>query len=291
MKLLTALAAITLTATPTAETEPPAALDVLENITIAEDHPMDGYDRETQFAPSGWTDTTGNGCTTREDILARDLDQNTIVTDDCTVEYGQITDAYSGTTIEHNNGSSQVDIEHVVAVGQAWRNGAHAWDNDTRQQFYQDQENLIAVSASENQAKGSKDASEYLPEDQSSYCQFAASTVYIKDKYDLNMNPAEHQTLEGILTTPECKDAQAAPAQSIYTTDWRTPSTAAPAEDNQNTLTSLPNLPPLALAGLIAVLALILTVLVTSRKARKGATRILKRQAKRSIRKGLRSLR
>src|SRR5690625_2259699 len=186
MKIPTALAALALAVTPAAveaNQEAPLAIEVLAELTVTEDHPMDEYNRD-DFAPNGWIDTTGNGCTTREDILARDLDDETLKSTGCTVEYGQTIGAYSGEPIEHVQGASEVDIEHVVAVGQAWRNGAHTWDETTRQTFYQDQENLIAVSASENQAKGSKDASEYRSEERrvGKECRRQRSATYTKER-------------------------------------------------------------------------------------------------------------
>lgn len=215
MKPATVLAAFTLAISPLAtdaeDSQP--AVDVLDEITITEDHSMDGYDRDN-FAPSGWVDANNSGCTTREDILARDLDNTQI--EDCTVEYGEITGAYSGEPIEHVQGESQVDIEHVVAVGQAWRNGAHSWDEETMQEFYQDEDNLIAVGSSENQAKGDDDVTDYMPPNESIHCEFAASKVYVKEKYDLAMNPAEHEHITEILEDPECENTPAASAEALY---------------------------------------------------------------------------
>lgn len=288
MKIPAALATLGLVITPAAAdtAEERLALDVLAEITIAEDHPMDGYDRDT-FAPSGWEDANDTGCTTREDILARDLEDTQI--DGCTVEYGQTIGAYSGEPIEHVQGSSEVDIEHVVAAGQAWRNGAHAWDEETLQAFYQDEENLIAVSSTENQAKGDRDVTEYMPPNQGAYCTFTAATVYIKDKYDLAMNPEEHAFITDVLEDPECDGTPAAPAQAIYTDDWDTTPTA----DQNTTDTSLASIindtNPLLLAGIIALAILALAILAFSPRARRMLTRSVKRNARRNARRGVRS--
>lgn len=268
MKIAAALTALGLAITPAAAdtTDEPLALDVLAQIDIIEDHPMDGYDRDA-FAPSDWIDANGSGCTTREDILARDLEDTQL--DGCTVEYGHTIGAYSGEPIEHIHGESQVDIEHVVAVGQAWRNGAHAWDEETMQAFYQDEENLIAVSSTENQTKGDRDVTEYRPPNQGAHCTFTAAKVYIKDKYDLAMNPEEHAFITDVLEDPECEGTPAAPAQAIYTDDWDTN--------------------PLLLAGIIAAALLALAVLAFSPRARRMLTRSVKRNARRNARRGVRS--
>lgn len=291
MKIPAALATLGLVITPAAAdtAEERLALDVLAEITIAEDHPMDGYDRDT-FAPSGWEDANGTGCTTREDILARDLEDTQI--DGCTVEYGQTIGAYSGEPIEHVQGSSEVDIEHVVAAGQAWRNGAHAWDEETLQAFYQDEENLIAVSSTENQAKGDRDVTEYMPPNQGAYCTFTAAKVYIKDKYDLAMNPEEHAFITDVLEDPECDGTPAAPAQAIYTDDWDTTPTAG---QNNTTETENPlagiftDTNPLIPIGLILAGILALAALALFPGARRMLTRSIKRNARRTARNAFRS--
>ena len=142
------------------------AVEVLDALEVVEDVDMDDYDRPARFGGE-WTDVDGTGCTTREDILIRDLDPETISVDgDCRVEYGEATDPYTAENMEHVLGQSEVDIEHVVAAGQAWRNGADEWDDETREAFYQDKDNLVAVSSSANQSKSDSDVAEWLPENQ-----------------------------------------------------------------------------------------------------------------------------
>lgn len=286
MKIVAALTALSIVASPTAADEHDSAFEVLQEITVVEDHPMNEYDRES-FAPNGWIDANSSGCTTREDILARDLNETSIALDSCTVEYGQTVGAYSGEQIEHVQGSSEVDIEHVVAIGQAWRNGAHAWDETTRQEFYQDQENLIAVGSSQNQSKSDQDASEYLPPNQGVHCEFAATTVYIKDKYDLAMNATEHNVIAGILSDAACEGTPAAPAQAMYTSDWQAhPDTAGP--DN-NVSSFLSDIPTLAVAGLAAVVVVSLAILILVPTARKTFFRFAKRKIRSNARRGMRS--
>lgn len=265
-----------------------SALDVLDEITVAEDHHMDDYDRDV-FAPDGWIDANGTGCTTREDILARDLDDDTLSLDGCTVEYGTTTGAYSAEEIEHAQGSSDIHVEHVVAAGQAYRNGAHEWDEATKQEFYQDPENLIAASASENQSKGARDATEYMPPNQGAYCEFAAATVYIKDKYDLAMNPDEHTVISDVLQDPECENTPAAPAQALYTSDWDAEPTATDTTTDTTISDLLENTNPWILVGIAALALIAIATLIISPRARRGLGRAAKRSARRAARRGTRA--
>lgn len=268
------------------------AVEVLDTIEIREDHTGGDYDRDS-YAPSGWVDANGSGCTTREDILARDLDPGTLSIDGCTVEYGTTTGAYSGEEIEHVQGASEVDIEHLVAASQAHRNGAHAWDAETREEFYQDPDNLLAVSSSENQSKSDRDASEYLPPNQGAYCAYAGGIIFVKAKYDLAMNPAEHGVISDILSDPECEGTPAAPAQALYIEDWTEAPDAAngsanPLEDLTDEITGN----PLLIAGIAVALAVVIALLVLFPKLRRtvtrSATRSIKRSARSNTRKAMR---
>lgn len=195
------------------------ALDVLETIEVAEDDYCTDYDRSA-YAPNGWVDHNGSGHHTRDDILIRDLDEVTFRDSDGAVDYGISTDPYGGETIEHIIGDSEVDIEHVVAVGQAHRNGACAWDDETKQDFYQDQDNLVAVSSWENQSKSDNDAADWLPPNQGAYCDFAASITFVKDKWDLTMNEAEYAEIQRILSTDDCEGQQAVPAVALTDAEY-----------------------------------------------------------------------
>lgn len=285
--LLAPVTAVSPAAAGTATEEIPA-LELLERIEVQEDHSAEDYDRD-DYAPSGWVDANGSGCTTREDILARDLDPETISLDGCTVEYGSTTGAFSGEEIEHVQGASDVDVDHLIALSQAHRNGAHAWDNETRQEFYQDPDNLVAVSSSENQSKSDRDASEYLPPNQGAYCAYAGTTIFVKEKWSLTMNPAEHAVITDILTDPECEGTPAAPAQALYTEDW----TAAPEATNasENPLDDILDEitgNPLIITGIVAALAVVIALLVIFPKLRRSITRSARRSVKRTVRRNTR---
>lgn len=195
------------------------ALDVLGAIEVAEDDYCTEYDRDA-YAPNGWVDHNGSGHHTRDDILIRDLDDVSFRDSDGAVDYGIGTDPYGGETIEHIIGDSEVDIEHVVAVSQAHRNGACEWDDETKQDFYQDHDNLVAVSSWENQSKSDQDAADWLPPNQGAYCDFAGVKTFVKDKYGLTMNEAEYTEIERILNTDDCEGQEAVPAVALTDADY-----------------------------------------------------------------------
>ena len=151
-------------AEPTAQ--PGSALAIAEGLTVKGRAPKTGYDRD--LFGGGWVDTDRNGCDTRNDILARDLTNVTYRpgTRDCVVETGTLADPYSGTLIafvKGNTTSNDVQIDHVVALSDAWQKGAQQWNGNTRIAFANDPLNLLAVDGPLNLQKGDGDTATWLP--------------------------------------------------------------------------------------------------------------------------------
>ncbi|MGC3907229.1 HNH endonuclease family protein [Corynebacterium propinquum] len=166
--------------------------------------PSSDYDRDLFGQP--WSDDVNvagghNGCDTRNDILQRDLDEISIRngTRGCLVESGRLVSPYSGETINFHRGDNQVDIEHVVALGDAWVKGAFQWDETKRRDFANDPINLLAVDASNNRAKGAADAATWLPPHKPFRCDYGRIQVHVKYVYDLWVTEAEHQALRNLL--------------------------------------------------------------------------------------------
>ncbi len=161
----------------------------------------DDYDREA-FGPS-WADVDHNGCDTRNDILARDLTdvRYSAGTHDCVVIAGLLQDPYTGQTLTFQRGkhSAEVQIDHVVALANAWRSGAAAWDAAERRLFANDPENLLAVDGSANQQKSAADAASWLPENTGYRCIYAIRQVTVKDKYRLTVTSPELAALSQAL--------------------------------------------------------------------------------------------
>jgi hypothetical protein len=174
--------------------------------------PMTGYAR-SQFGPA-WSDDNDepfghNGCDTRNDILRRDLHATVIKdnTNGCVALSGRLDDPYSAIAIAFVRGastSSQVQIDHVVALGDAWQTGAQQWTGRQRQNLANDPMNLLAVDGSANEQKGDSDAASWLPANKSFRCSYVARQVAVKVRYDLWVTQAEGAAIVRVLAT--CRD-------------------------------------------------------------------------------------
>ncbi|WP_138731929.1 GmrSD restriction endonuclease domain-containing protein [Modestobacter excelsi] len=176
------------------------AADVLATLAVKGRAPKTGYDRD-QFGPQ-WADVDRNGCDTRDDVLARDLTDETFkpVTRDCVVLSGTLADPYTGQTIAFAKGDgSSVDIDHVVALSDAWQTGAHRWDEARRTALANDPLNLLAVDYSANRQKGDGDAATWLPPERGYRCAYVARQVAVKAAYGLWVTQAEHDAMAGVL--------------------------------------------------------------------------------------------
>ena len=180
-----------------------SALATLDSLTVQDAATRDGYDRESDFG-SAWKDVDQNGCDTRNDMLQRDLENFEFSPGEtCEVASGTLDDPYTGQTIAFKRGknSGDVQIDHVVALMNAWTTGAADWDKDKRVQIANDPLNLIASDGPANMGKGAKDASEWLPENQAYRCEYVARQIAVKAKYELWVTPAEHDAMEDVLTS------------------------------------------------------------------------------------------
>jgi hypothetical protein len=178
------------------------ALVQLESIPVKGRAPKTGYARD-EFGPA-WADTDRNGCDTRNDILARDLANETFkpATNNCVVITGELADKYTGTTINFTRGqdaSSDVQIDHIVALSDAWQKGAQQLSADQRRELANDPLNLMAADGPTNSAKGDKDAATWLPPNKAFRCEYVARQTAVKAKYSLWVTRSEHDSIAGIL--------------------------------------------------------------------------------------------
>lgn len=177
-----------------------SALKALNRLTVKGRAPKTGYDRDA-FGPS-WKDIDRNGCDTRNDILNRDLKSKKFDRDNCTVLSGVLNpDPYTATRIDFQRGASQVDIDHVVALGNAWVTGAFRWSDEKREAIANDPLNLLAVQASANRQKGDGDAATWLPSNKAFRCDYVARQIAVKKKYDLWVTKPEKKAMRRVLTT------------------------------------------------------------------------------------------
>jgi len=174
------------------------AIDVLNTIAIKGRAPKTDYTRE-QFG-ANWA--INNGCDTRNIILNRDL-TNVVVDTECNVTSGTLNDPYTGTVIQFTRGSdtsNAVQIDHVVALSDAWQKGAQQLSLDTRQTLANDPLELLAVSGPTNLQKGDGDAATWLPSNKTFRCQYVARQIAVKQKYSLWMTQAEHDAIDLVLS-------------------------------------------------------------------------------------------
>ena len=170
-----------------------AARSALGDLAVRDASAGDDYDRAA-FG-TAWADEDHNGCDTRDDILRRDL--TNVVADGCTVLSGALADPYTRTDIPFARGPSSADvqIDHVVALADAWSTGARDWSAARRRSFANDPANLLAVDGGANQDKGSSDASAWLPPSVGYRCVYAVRQVRVKAAYGLWVTPDEHAAL------------------------------------------------------------------------------------------------
>lgn len=191
-----------------------AGLDATNTIATAKARPG-GYDRERYFG--GWASNGCGSATTRDTILARDL-KGAVKNPRCQVTSGTLSDPYTGRTIRFRRGrntSSAVQIDHVVALLDAWESGARDWDQAKRVQYANSPDVLLASDGPANMAKGSgldvNGTSLYrsqhsgapdiwMPDNKAYRCDYMAKRATIKSKWGLTMTPREKQQTVSVLS-------------------------------------------------------------------------------------------
>lgn len=174
------------------------ALTTLNSLSVKGRAAKTGYTR-AQFPT--WSDLDRNGCDTRNEILNRDLTMVSFKagTRGCKVISGSLIDPYSGKVIAFSSTKSTIDIDHVVALSNAWQTGAAYFDKTKRQQIANDPLNLLAVDYSLNRQKGDGDAATWLPPHKSFRCDYVARQIAVKAKYGLWVTSPEKDAIVKIL--------------------------------------------------------------------------------------------
>lgn len=181
----------------------------LDTLAVKGRAPKSGYARD-QFGDA-WSDDVSvpyghNGCNTRNDVLREQLTGVELKpgTNGCVVLSGILNDPYTGTTVEFLRGpgsSEQVQIDHLVALSDAWQTGAQQLDEATRQNFANDPMNLQATLGSINHEKGDSDAASWLPPNKAYRCTYVSRIVDVKAAYGLWVTQAEHDAIAGVLAS------------------------------------------------------------------------------------------
>ncbi|MBQ3410157.1 HNH endonuclease [Candidatus Saccharibacteria bacterium] len=178
----------------------PLATDILAKLEIKGRAPKTGYQR-TEFY-NGWP--TIDGCSLRQRIIKRDFGDSAVLdpTSSCNVIAGEYDEPYTGqhqVFTQREDISKNVQIDHVVALSDAWQKGAQYKTQDERYQIATDPLNLIAVDGSANQQKSDGDAATWLPSNKKFRCAYVARQVSVKYKYALWVTQAEHDAIAKIL--------------------------------------------------------------------------------------------
>ncbi|WP_130405471.1 HNH endonuclease family protein [Micromonospora violae] len=168
------------------------AVEQLSQLTVATAGSMKGYSRD-RFPH--WRNT-GKNCDIRDTILQRDGED--VKLSGCNVVGGRWESVYDGRSFSD---PSDVDIDHMVPLANAWRSGADEWDNTKRGDFANDttRPQLFAVSASSNRAKGDQDPSQWKPANRSYWCKYAQDWVAVKHYWRLTVTSAEKAALTDML--------------------------------------------------------------------------------------------
>lgn len=171
--------------------------------------PYDRYEwRHWDNVTSCWT--------VREEVLYRDakkdealtlLDRDGVRTNDkanaCEITGGTWVDPYTGETFTN---PSDLDIDHMIALGYTARAGGQEWSSDKKMDYANDltyEYHLIAVSASANRSKSDKGPSEWVPKREEFHCQYAIAWTVIANKWELSLNAPDKAEIQTLLK--KCK--------------------------------------------------------------------------------------
>jgi hypothetical protein len=206
-KSIWAIALVAILNISSANAAPSTIEATLDSLAVKGRAPKTGYTR-AQFGQT-WADVNRNGCDTRNDILQRDLTDILFRTGtrNCVVESGTLIDPYSGATINFvkgNKTSMEVQIDHVVALSNAWQTGAFKLTLAKRTEFANDPDNLLAVQGRLNSQKGDGDAATWLPPLKSYRCTYVSKQIIVKAKYSLWVTAPEKAAMQSILA--KCKN-------------------------------------------------------------------------------------
>ena len=169
-------------ATPTSTPTPPTPT------------PTPEYDRDDW---GGWRDSDRDCLNTRAEVLIEESLAEPVL-DDCKVVSGRWIDPWSGIQFED---AGSMEIDHHVPLANAHISGSSAWTDEQRREFYNDSENLNALSQEINRSKGARSPADWQPPDETSHCDYARQWDAIKTKYQLSTTTAERQALDEMLTT------------------------------------------------------------------------------------------
>ena len=175
----------------------PLAMEILEKLEVKGRAPKTGYDREQFY--SGWPNV--DGCSLRQRIIRREFGESAVL-EECNVMAGEFDEPYTGEHLKFSTRdeiSKGIQIDHVVALSDAWQKGAQNLSAEKRYEVATDPLNLLAVDAAANKKKSDGDAATWLPANKRFRCQYVARQVSVKYKYSLWVTEAEKSAISKVL--------------------------------------------------------------------------------------------
>ena len=159
------------------------------------------YDRELYFG--SWTDEDGDCQNTRAEVL---IQESLSVlgfrsSSNCVVDNGEWLDPYTNNLYYF---ASDLDVDHVVPLYNAWQSGAYLWNDFKREEFANDMifdDHLIAVDKYQNRQKGAKDPSEWMPANSNFHCEYVAIWIEIKYLWELTVTSSEYKFLDTVISS------------------------------------------------------------------------------------------
>jgi hypothetical protein len=213
-----------------------SALALLQTIRVENEYPV-GYDRALF---DHWRDIDGDGCDSRDQVLKRDsISLPQVDPINCNVVAGDWVSPYDGARWSN---PSDIDIDHVVALKEAWDSGAWAWSAAQRKAFANDTSDsrtLLAVTDSVNQSKSDKDPSNWLPPLQSYMCTYLGNWIAVKVRWNLSMDSSEFGRIKNLLQST-CSSLNIAPIPNLPSISGGTTVATNPASSITNS-TSVTN--------------------------------------------------
>jgi hypothetical protein len=176
---------------PSSGTASGTGAQIVDQLVVAPEGTDDGYDRELF---DHWIDADSDSCDTRCEVL--EAERRVDLPGLPSGGWLSIYDGYS------TPDASELDIDHVVALGEAWRSGAAGWDAARREAFANDladPQALIAVTAATNRSKGARDPAVWQPPAQAAWCEFATAWATTKVRWGLTADQAEVDALRNML--------------------------------------------------------------------------------------------
>ncbi|MBO1770905.1 cell wall-binding repeat-containing protein [Agrococcus sp. TF02-05] len=197
--LIAALATVLSTIVPVAPATAATAVasELPDLLSVAAETVAPAYDRD-RF--EHWIDADGNGCNTRYEVLIEESTTPVSVDAGCSLRGGSWLSAYDGQTFAD---IADLQIDHVVALAEAWRSGASEWTDEARRAFANDLAvpyALVAVSGSSNQSKADKDPAEWLPANTAYACEYVTGWALMKYRWSLAVDRAEHEAIARTLS-------------------------------------------------------------------------------------------